>query len=167
MTGTGEPPAQAASEFDAGHRTAEQVFREHYRSVYRLALSQSGNHADAEDIAQEVFVAIIGALPSFRGDAKLSTWIYRIALRVGTRWIAKRGVVAEPPTTLLARDHSIPIDLVNALHKLPIDSRMVILLVAVEGLSHDEAAEVLAIPAGTVASRLHYARKRLSELLVG
>ena len=128
-----------------------QVFREHYQSVYRLALSLSGNHADAEDIAQEAFVAIIGALPKFRGDAKLSTWVYRITLRVGTRW----------PAT----DASIPIDLINALRKLPIDSRSVVLLVAVEGLSHDEVAEVLAMPVGTVASRMHYARKRLEELL--
>jgi RNA polymerase sigma-70 factor (ECF subfamily) len=143
----------------------EQVFREHYQSVYRLALSLSGNHADAEDIAQESFIAIIGALPRFRGDAKLSTWIYRITLRVGTRWLAKRGAVAELPATLFAADHSIPIDLINALRKLPVDLRMVILLVAIEGLSHSEAAEVLAIPVGTVASRLHYARKRLIELL--
>ena len=125
----------------------------------------SGNHADAEDIAQEAFVAIIGALPRFRGDAKLSTWIYRITLRVGTRWLAKRGTVAELPTTLLAADQSIPIDLINALHKLPIDYRMVVMLVSIEGLSHSEVAEVVAIPVGTVASRLHYARKRLADLL--
>jgi RNA polymerase sigma-70 factor (ECF subfamily) len=158
-------PGQNATEFDISHTTIEQVFREHYPSVYRLALSLSGSHADAEDIAQEVFVAIIGALPRFRGSAKLSTWIYRIALRVGTRWLAKRGTVAELPPTLLAVDHSIPIDLINALRKLPINARMIIFLVAIEGLSHSEAAEVLAIPAGTVASRLHYARKRLFELL--
>ena len=143
----------------------DQVFREHFRSVYRLALSLSGNHADAEDIAQEAFVAIIGALPRFRGDAKLSTWIYRITLRIGTRWLAKHDAVAELPPTLIAPDHAIPIDLINALRKLPIDLRMVILLVAIEGLSHAEAADVLAIPKGTVASRLHYARKRLIELL--
>jgi len=161
----GDPPKQAAAELDIGNATTEQVFREHYQSVYRLALSLSGDHADAEDIAQEVFVAIIGALPRFRGDAKLSTWIYRIALRVGTRWLAKRGAVSELPPTLLAADQSIPIDLVNALRKLPIDSRMVILLVAIEGLSHSEVADVLAVPVGTVASRLYYARKRLTDLL--
>ncbi len=43
-----------------------QIFSEHYQNVYRLALSLSGNHADAEDIAQEVFVAVIGALPIIR-----------------------------------------------------------------------------------------------------
>lgn len=94
-----------------------EIFSDHYQSVYRLALSLSGNHADAEDIAQEVFVAIIGALPKFRGDAKLSTWIYRIALRVGNRWLARRGGVAELPVTLAATDQSIPIDLINALRK--------------------------------------------------
>jgi len=161
----GDLPAQATAEFGIGHATSEQVFREHYESVYRLALSLSGNHADAEDIAQEAFVAIIRALPRFRHEAKLSTWIYRITLRVGTKWLAKRGAAEELPPDLLAADRSIPIDLINALRKLPIEFRMVILLVAVEGLSHGEVAEVLAIPVGTVASRLHYARKRLIDLL--
>ena len=158
-------PAQATAEFGIGRTTSDQVFRDHYKSVYRLALSMSGNHADAEDIAQEAFVAIIRALPRFRGESKLSTWIYRITLRVSTKWLAKRSVTEELPPALPAADHSIPIDLINALRKLPIDLRMVILLVAVEGLSHGEVAEVLGIPVGTVASRLHYARKRLIDLL--
>ena len=106
-------------------------------------------------------------MPKFRGDAKLSTWIYRIALRVGNRWLARRGGVAELPVTLAATDQSIPIDLINALRKLPTDLRIIVLLVSIEGLSHEEAAEVLAVPTGTVASRLHYARKRLVKLLDG
>ena len=165
MTRTGELPAQAVAETGNGAATAERVIEEHYQRVYRLALSLSGNPSDAEDIAQEVFVAVIRALPGFRGDAKLSTWIYRITLRTGTRWLARRGALAELPATLHAADQSIPIDLVNALRKLPMELRTIILLVAIEGLSHGEAAEVLAIPVGTVASRLHYARKRLAELL--
>jgi len=54
-----------------------QVFREHYQSVYRLALSLSGNHADAEDIAQEAFVAIIGALSNFRRRCRPPTPLSR------------------------------------------------------------------------------------------
>lgn len=161
----GDLSMQAAAEPGSANATSEKAFEEHYQGVYRLALSLSGNPADAEDIAQEVFVAVIKALPQFRGDAKLSTWIYRIALRVGTRWLARRGAAAELPATLRAADQSIPIDLVNALRRLPMELRAVVLLVAIEGLSHGEAAEVLAIPVGTVASRLHYARKRLDELL--
>lgn len=165
MSSISDLPGQAAAKLGLYPVTIEQVFRDHYKSVYRLALSLSGNHADAEDIAQESFVAIIKALPRFRGEAKLSTWIYRIAFRVGTRWLARRGAVAELPPFLQAADQSIPIDLINALRKLPMDLRMVTVLVAIEGLSHGEAADVLAIPSGTVASRLHYARKRLVELL--
>lgn len=143
----------------------EQVFRDYFHSVYRVALSMSGNHTDAEDITQEVFVAIIRALPKFRGDAKLSTWIYRITMRVGTRWLARRGAATEVAPSPSALDCTIPIDLVNALRKLPTNLRIVIQLVGIEGLSHAEAADVLAIPEGTVASRMHYARKRLTELL--
>lgn len=74
-------------------------------------------------------------------------------------------MIAEPSQLTHAPDQAIPIDLINALQNLPLDQRMVILLVAIEGLSHGEAAQVLAIATGTVASRLHYARKHLAELL--
>lgn len=147
------------------NRGPDLVFREHFRSVYRIALSMSGNHADAEDITQEAFVAIIRALPKFRGDAKLNTWIYRITLRVGTRWLAKRGGATEEAPSLCDANDDIPIDLVKALQELPTNLRLVIQLVGIEGLSHAEAADVLAIPEGTIASRMHYARKRLTELL--
>ena len=145
--------------------TPEDVFSEHYPSVYRLALSLYGNHADAEDIAQEVFLAILRSLPSFRGESSLGTWVYRITLRIGYRWVARRRDTVEIDGRAAAPDQSLPIDLIQALRQLPIQARMVVLLVTVEGLTHDEAAQVLAIPSGTVASRLHHARKRLAELL--
>ncbi len=145
----------------------EEVFSQHYQSVYRLALSLAGNPADAEDIAQEAFVAIHAALPRFRGEAQIRTWIYRIAFRVGARWLAKRGTVAEFSEDQQAAESALPLDLIHALQTLPWEFRTVVLLVSIEGLSHDEAAEVLAIPTGTVASRLHYARKRLLAILAG
>ncbi|MEM9183379.1 MAG: sigma-70 family RNA polymerase sigma factor [Pseudomonadota bacterium] len=143
----------------------DQVFREHYPQVYRLALSMAGNPADAEDISQETFLAVFRGLKSFRGDALISTWIYRITVRVATRWLARRGPVREPSFTEGRADAPIPIDLNSALQRLPVTSRMIIGLVAVEGLSHREVAELLGIPEGTVASRLFTARKRLTELL--
>ncbi|MEM7707539.1 MAG: sigma-70 family RNA polymerase sigma factor [Pseudomonadota bacterium] len=145
----------------------DQVFREHYPQVYRLALSMACNPADAEDISQETFLAVFRGLRAFRGDARLSTWIYRIALRVATRWLARRRPVREPSFTEVRADAPIPIDLINALQRLPVTSRMIIGLVAVEGMSHREVAGLLGIPEGTVASRLFTARKRLTELLAG
>ena len=144
---------------------ADQVFREYYDQVYRLGLSMSGNSADAQDIAQESFLAIFAGLARFRGDAALSTWIYRITVRSGTRWLARKGTTAERPKREAASSQALPLDLMKALGQLPPASRMVIALVSIEGLSHQEAGEVLGIATGTVASRLHHARARLATLL--
>lgn len=143
----------------------EQIIREHSGRVYRLALSMSGNHADAEDITQEAFIAILHALPGFRGDATTSTWIYRISLRVGSKWLARQGRISSRLQEQAVADERIPIDLINAIQELPAKLRTVIQLVAIEGLSHAEAADVLAVPEGTIASRMHYARKKLAESL--
>lgn len=141
------------------------VFRDHSPAVYRLALSLSGHPADAEDITQEVFLAVLKALPGFRGEARLSSWIYAIALRVATRWLARRPRLAGPRVSEPGVKSELPIDLLAALRRLPLNARMVIALVAVQGLRHDEAAEVLGIPAGTVGSRLSNARRLLREYL--
>ncbi|MEM7433374.1 MAG: RNA polymerase sigma factor [Pseudomonadota bacterium] len=143
----------------------DSIVRQHYASVYRLALSMTGRPADAEDVTQEVFVAVTKGIDSFRGDAALSTWIYRIAIRTAVRWRAKQVTTESLPETLPAQNVAVPIDLIKALNALPADARLVIALVAIEGLTHAEASDILAIPEGTVASRLHYARKKLSEKL--
>ncbi|MEM9531018.1 MAG: sigma-70 family RNA polymerase sigma factor [Pseudomonadota bacterium] len=142
-----------------------EVFRDHSPAVYRLALSLAGHPADAEDITQEVFLAVLKALPGFRGEARLSTWIYAIALRVATRWLARRPRTGPERAPDPGVKTELPIDLLNALRRLPLNARMVIALVAVQGLRHDEAAQVLGIPAGTVGSRLSNARRLLREYL--
>ena len=142
------------------------LFDAHYPMVYRTALGLVGNRADAEDVAQDTFMAAQKALPSFRGDASPATWLYRIAVRTAGRFIARRNrnpvanvemspaPAAEEPQALL-----------QAMQRLPLASRTVILLVCVEGRTHSEAADILGIPAGTVASRLHTARAQLEALL--
>lgn len=141
------------------------LVREHYRPVLRLALGLSGNPHDAEDIAQEVFVEVIKALPGFRGDAAPGTWIYRITIRVAGRYISRRRPTEELPATLRAADVPLPIDLLRALGQLPFSLRMVVLLVGVEGQTHAEAAQLLGVAEGTVSSRMHRARAALSELM--
>ena len=151
----------------AGSLTAEGVIAEYYESIYRIALGLSANRSDAEDIAQEVCVAVLRGLPKFRGDARITTWLYRITFRVATRWLARRRRSVELPESLAAADSTLPLDLMRALDRLSFDARMVILLVSVEGMTHAEAAAILAVPEGTVASRLHTARRRLAALLGG
>jgi RNA polymerase sigma-70 factor, ECF subfamily len=130
----------------------EQLFREHYPYVVRLAASMTGDAELARDVAQEVFIAAHEGLRAFRGEAAPRTWLYRITLRMAGRHAVRH------------RKHA-GAGLVAALGKLSLTSRTVLSLVAIEGLSHDEASEVLDIPVGTVWSRLHAARRELAQAM--
>lgn len=154
--------------------TFTEIFEAFRKPVLGLCLHLTGNGADAEDATQEVFLAVFQALPKFRGESKLSTWIYRIAIRTAFRVKAKR-----PKTEPLEREPEAPPGadpaierenarrLSQALVRLSAEHRVVLALFAIEGLSHREISELLGIPEGTVWSRLHAARKKLaSELRV-
>lgn len=152
------PPAVQALDED-------RVYRQHYARVYRLALSLSGHPSHAEDIAQDTFLAVFGGLGRFRAEAALSTWIYRITVRTATRWMARQRPTETLPDEVRAIPDGIPLDLIRAMQHLSVANRTVLLLVAVEGLTHREAGEVLGVPEGTIASRVHSARKQLSARL--
>lgn len=152
------------------------VFREHYPYVVRLAASLIGDVESAKDVAQDVFVAVFRGLPKFRGDSSLKTWIYQITLRTAGRHSVKRK--SQPATGLAFDFESLHggesadsaaalADLVAALASLPLEARTVLALVAIEGLSHEAAAEVLGVPVGTVWSRLHAARRKLVLAMSG
>jgi RNA polymerase sigma-70 factor (ECF subfamily) len=148
--------------------------------VYGVALRMMGNQAEAEEVAQEAFLRAHGALVEFRGDARLSTWLYAITSRLCLNRLAS----AEHR---MARRRSDAIDLVPgregdepggdlergereaALHRaiaeLPEDRRVVVVLRDLEGLSYDEIAAALGLELGTVRSRLHRARLDLKEKL--
>lgn len=137
-----------------------------------LCLHLAGRRADAEDALQETFLAVHRGLPRFRGEARLSTWVYRIAVRAALRARARRrdGAPVDPETpggggeaALQARLEARR--LAEAFSRLPAEHRVVISLFALEGLTHRQIAEVLGVPEGTVWSRLHGARRRLAEEL--
>jgi RNA polymerase sigma-70 factor (ECF subfamily) len=142
--------------------------------VFALCLHLVGSRAEAEDAVQETLLAVHQGLDSFRGEARLSTWVYRIAIRTAQKRRARRGsdeAISEslpdpapgPLEAVVARQRSAR--LLAALDELSADQRTVLALFAVEGLRHGQIAEVLGIPEGTVWSRLHLSRKRLAALL--
>jgi len=142
-------------------------------SVLSLALHLTGRPADAEDVLQETFLQVHRGLGAFRGDSRVSTWVFQIALRAGLQTRARRRDHAEvDPETPLPRDTEAALvardqaaRLRAAVADLPADHRAVLALFAVEGLGHRAIAEVLGIPQGTVWSRLHTARRRLAEVV--
>jgi len=147
--------------------------------VFGVALRMLGNRAEAEEVAQEAFVRAHRALGAFRGDAKLSTWLYAITSRLclnrlasGERRLARQGEdallrlsdVAPRPDAALER-RELETALGRAIAELPEDRRIVVVLRDLEGLSYEEIAQVLELELGTVRSRLHRARAELKEKL--
>lgn len=156
---------------------AELVER-HSRRLHALCLRVLGSHADAEEAVQETFVRLARAGADFRGDAALSTWLYRVARNVCTdrvRHEARRPHTPVADVTSLAEptgDDEIAADaradageVGKALAQLDEESRTLLLLVAVDGLSYAEAAQATGTAVGTVKSRVSRARVRLGEIL--
>ena len=166
---------RAVREADSGgrDRAFDAVFRAMRARLFGLCLHLTHDRAEAEDALQDTFLAVHRALPQFRGDARLSTWIWRIAIRAALAVRARRGPSAEPldtePAAPTARNPAIARDerdrLNSALASLSADHRVVLALFAIEGLSHKEIASLLGVPEGTIWSRLHLARKQLAAAL--
>ena len=161
---------------DPGSR--EALYHRYKRRVYGLALRIVGP-PDAEEVAQEAFIRIFRGLPKFRGDAALSTWIYRLAVNAALSHRSRRAgarlpleenpteagieaqVAAEPSTG----DSVLRARLERALAELPAGYRTVVVLHDVEGLEHEEIASILNCHVGTSKSQLHKARARLRAIL--
>ena len=161
-------------------RAFEEMVRLHQHRVFGVAVRMLGNGAEAEEVAQETFLRAYRGLAAFRGDAKLSTWLYAIASRLclnrlaaGERRLTRHG---DEALSRLPSDHPDPAaraeqgELEAALHRaiaeLPDDRRIVVVLRDLEGLSYEEVAETLALPVGTVRSRLHRARMDIKDKLL-
>jgi RNA polymerase sigma-70 factor, ECF subfamily len=152
----------------------EEIFQSHRGQVLGLCLRLCGNAALAEDALQETFLEVYKGLPSFRGEAQLGTWIYRVAMRTALRLRARHSpstdadletapASEDPDSALAARDEMRVVQ--AALDALPAEQRTVVALFTVDGLSHGEIARILAIPEGTVWSRLHKGRQALAAAL--
>lgn len=166
---------------EARNRAEHELF-EHYRGpVDRLLRRMLGR--DTEDCVQEVFVDVFRGLRAFEGAARLSTWIYRVALRRAWKCAAaerrhRRGrgddvdrlndaVAPGAPhdVSAVVASEELARRFADALRELDIEQRTVVALSAIDGLGPAEIAEVLGVPVGTVHSRLGRARARLREVL--
>lgn len=145
----------------------QELYATYRRPILALCYQITGNRADAEDAFQDTFLGVARGLPAFRGDAAIFTWVYRIAIRCALRTRSRNDVSADGSTANAATTEQPPSlrDVSRAIAGLSAPHRIVLGLFALEGLSHDQIAEILGIPVGTVWSRLHVARKQLAEAL--
>ncbi|MBR5571766.1 MAG: sigma-70 family RNA polymerase sigma factor [Oscillospiraceae bacterium] len=153
---------------------------EHYRdNVYRLAYRMCGNAHDADEAAQEAFIAAWRALPNFRGEAKFSTWLYRLTTNAAIDLMRreKRHSAADIEALPEMPDESDSLQqqverteqqqaVQQALSSLSEEYREILLLRYMEELDYAEIAEVLRLPSGTVKSRINRAKSALKTALL-
>lgn len=155
-----------------GERYAfEQLVERHEQRLYTLAARVLGSRDDAADAVQEALVRAWLSLPKFRGDARFSTWLYRIVVNSAHDMRAKRRILPaeDPPELADPRDRfaeqELSGELQRALDALDETYRVAVVLYDVLGCSYAEIAELTEVPEGTVKSRIFRGRNELAERL--
>ncbi|MBI4540136.1 MAG: sigma-70 family RNA polymerase sigma factor [Gemmatimonadetes bacterium] len=141
--------------------------------VYAIVRRIAGDDDTAQDLAQEAWIRAIRALPTFRGDARFSTWLHRVAVNAALqerRHEKPRADRHEPlegaiPVAPVCPDALLHRRLELALDRLPDGMRRVLILHDVEGYTHEEIGNMLAVTPGTSKSQLFKARVKMREML--
>ena len=157
------------------HHAFAELVRNHQSTVRGLLRQLTRSDlALADDLSQETFLRAYKNIRSFRGEAKFSTWLYRIAYNCFREEARKRKELVGIDESRLEAEHdpqtvdpALKHDLMQALQLLPLHERAAILLCCQNGLSHDEAARVLEIPLGTVKTNVLRGREKLKKMLAG
>jgi RNA polymerase sigma-70 factor, ECF subfamily len=190
-----EPAADApAAEMDLVRRAQrgdlaayDELVQRYQERIYATVYHMTSNHEDANDLAQDSFIKAFQALKSFKGGSSFYTWLYRIAVNKTINFLKQRknrthmslndldfNTENNPDLVALISENTPRRDaglkelqekLNAALLKLSEPHRLVVVLHDVQGLSHEEVAEVMECNIGTVRSRLFYARQQLQSLL--
>jgi RNA polymerase sigma-70 factor, ECF subfamily len=169
---------------DGDPHAFERLYKLHSRRVYALCLRLAGNPTDAEDFTQEAFLQLFRKIHTFRGEARFSTWLHRLAVNVV---LMRRRKKRHPEVSLDATNDPADADarplldlggpdlrlsgvldrvnLSKALEQLPDGYREMFILHDVEGYEHNEIAGILGCSVGNSKSQLFKARLRLRELL--
>jgi RNA polymerase sigma-70 factor (ECF subfamily) len=156
----------------------EALIRNHQHMIHSLTFRMTGSPADAEDLAQETFIRAYGQIGAFRGTAKFSTWLYRIAVNACLNWrqsevrrfqlqancAGEMSAQHMNGETSAAKNGACEL-VQSALLKLPAKQRAAIVLTIYDGMNHAEAAQVLGCSETTVSWRVFAAKRKLKNWL--
>jgi RNA polymerase sigma-70 factor (ECF subfamily) len=161
-----------------------QIVRRHQQRIHRLAIHLLRDRAEAEDVMQETFIRAYRAIARFDGRSEPYTWLYRIAVNLSLNALRSRkahkttttgddprldAIVAErrssddPPEDASRRQ--VYTALAAGIDRLSETLRTTLILVCIDGRSHEEASVILGAPEGTIAWRIHEARRKLKEFM--
>jgi RNA polymerase sigma-70 factor (ECF subfamily) len=166
----------------------DELVRRYQQRIYATVYHMTSNHEDANDLAQEAFIKAYQALKTFKGGSSFYTWVYRIAVNKTLNFLKQRKNRAamslndldfsaenDPDLVALISEKTPRRDAVltelqqklnEAMQQLSEPHRLVVTLHDVQGLAHEEIAEIMECNVGTVRSRLFYARQQLQGYLV-
>lgn len=154
------------------HEAFGRLVGRHQRMIHALTYRMTGSPAEAEDLAQETFVAAWRQLDGFRGDASFASWLYRIAVNRCLNWRSRAQRREEVHLKWQAHgapgangDDELSHRVQAALLELDAPARAALVLTAYDGLNHAEAARVLGCAETTVSWRVFMARRKLKKLL--
>jgi len=172
---------------DGDLQAYDQLVKRYQERIYATLYHMTSNHEDANDLAQEAFIKAYQALRSFKGGSSFYTWIYRIAVNKTINFLKQRrhkghmslneldfNAENDPDLVALVSDKTPQRDaglnelkekLNEAMQRLSEPHRLVVTLHDVQGLAHEEIAEIMDCNIGTVRSRLFYARQQLQGFL--
>jgi RNA polymerase sigma-70 factor (ECF subfamily) len=152
------------------------LYDRHFTKVLRLVHALGIADGEADDLCQEIFLIIYRHLRSFRGEARLGTWIHRLATREAFRHV-KRGRMRRALVSLLAREQPPPVPrdwaeneaarrqyLGHLLGRLPPERRLALVLFEIDGRSVEEIADICGCAVNTVWTRIHRARVQLEQI---
>lgn len=168
-----------------------QLMRLHERQIFNFTYRMLGDEEEAEDLTQDIFIAAFKGIRKFRGEAKFSTWLYRIALnqtRNRIKYLSRRDFFAKqnrraqhkeespwenpefladsaPTPEQWTLTKSMAAQVQECLNQIPPQARQILVLRDVQGFSYEELSEMLSLNPGTVKSRLHRARSALQQRL--
>lgn len=165
----------------------DELVRRYQERIYATIYHMTSNHEDANDLAQETFIKAFQAIKSFKGGSSFYTWVYRIGVNKTINFLKQRknrthislndldfNAEHDPDLVALVSDKTprrevnlaeLQEKLNTAMQKLSEPHRLVVTLHDVQGLPHDEIAEIMGCNIGTVRSRLFYARQQLQAYL--
>ena len=163
---------------DNAERLFNEIVKDYSERVYWHVRRFVNNHEDADDLVQEIFLKIWTALPSFRGDAQLFTWVYRIATNETLNWLRREKVRSALRFTTIDAEMERRIDsdpffdgdaadraLSKAVSKLPEKQRQVFILRYYDELPYEEMSAVLGTSVGALKASYHIAQEKVRAAL--
>ncbi len=150
----------------------EELVGRYQRMIHALTYRMTGSMADAEDLAQEIFIRAYRQIGSFRGEAKFSSWLYRIGVNNCLNWKKSKGrreqldqEWADSRQMTTGKNDELAAKVQEALLRLHAKQRAAVILTVFEEMNHAEAARLLNCSETTISWRVFAARKKLREIL--